>query len=85
MNDIVRILIQVLIVALVGSVPVWLVTRRSRRQFKERFGRQPTNEELDSLGAWLKDPPPKAAGPHARQTTPSAASPKSSFGDDPRA
>lgn len=63
MDDLVPILVKVLAVVLVGSVPLWIATRRSRGEFRRRFGRRPTNRELDDLGAWLKDPADKPPGP----------------------
>jgi hypothetical protein len=85
LDDLIPILIKVLIIVLVGSGPLWLATRRSRKQFRNRFGRTPTDQELDSLGTWLKDPPEKPAQAAARQPTPAPPSPKTSFGNDPRA
>jgi hypothetical protein len=83
-------LIKILAVILFSSIPLWIATRRARGQFRERFGRTPTDLELDSLGAWLKDPepPPGTATPPASpssSTQPSTqSSPKTSFGEGPR-
>lgn len=61
MGDLIYVAVRVLLVILVGAIPVWLATRRSRAEFRRRFGRTPTNAELDDLGAWLKDPADKYA------------------------
>ncbi|HYY93534.1 MAG TPA: hypothetical protein VE713_03380 [Pyrinomonadaceae bacterium] len=69
MGDLIYIVVRVLLVILVGAIPVWLATRRSRAEFRRRFGRTPSNAELDDLGAWLKDPVDKyAAQPQQQQT-----------------
>jgi hypothetical protein len=80
MGELVDIIVKVLVVVLVCSVPVWIATRRARRQFRDRFGRTPTDLEMDSLGAWLKDSPPGST------TTPSSPQPppKTRFGGGPR-
>lgn len=56
MGDLPYIVVKVFLVILVGSIPVWAATRRSRAEFRRRFGRKPTDAELDDLGTWLKDP-----------------------------
>lgn len=68
---------------LFALVPLWLATQRARGQFRARFGRKPTDRELDSLAAWLQDPPPAAPPPARRPDAP--ASPETSFGRDPHA
>ncbi len=67
MGDLIYIVVRVLLVILVGAIPVWLVTRRSRAEFRRRFGRTPTNAELGDLGAWLKDPVDKYAAQRQQQ------------------
>lgn len=68
MGDMLYIIVKVLLLILIGSIPVWVVTRRSRAEFRRRFGRTPTDAELDDLGAWLKDPVDKYA--YQRQQQP---------------
>jgi cytoskeletal protein RodZ len=98
MDDMVIIIVRVLAVVLVGSIPIWIATRRARRQFRERFGRTPSEQELDSLGAWLKDPPAAPAQTPSKQVSSSTQAPadptqtppeqtsiKSTFGNGPRA
>jgi hypothetical protein len=89
MGDIVIIVVRVLAIVLVASIPIWIATRRARGKFRERFGRTPTDLELDSIGAWLKDPP---AAPTSQPTSqppaqsrPTQSSSETSFGRDPRA
>jgi hypothetical protein len=67
MGDLIYIVVRVLLVILIGAIPVWLATRRSRAEFRRRFGRTPTNAELDDLGAWLKDPVDKYATQRQQQ------------------
>ncbi|MDQ3919885.1 MAG: hypothetical protein M3348_15575 [Acidobacteriota bacterium] len=67
MGDLIYVVVRVLLVILVGAIPVWLATRRSRAEFRRRFGRTPTNAELDDLGAWLKDPVDKYAAQRQQQ------------------
>ncbi|MDT5157750.1 MAG: hypothetical protein QOH51_2107 [Acidobacteriota bacterium] len=85
MEDVVVIIVRVLAIVLIGSIPVWLATRRARKKYRERFGRTPTDLELDSLGAWLKDPdPPTGPTPPVSPQSSPQPSPKTSFGEGPR-
>ena len=80
-EDMLFVIVKVLLIILIGSIPVWVATRRSRAEFRRRFGRTPSDAELDDLGAWLKDPvdkyayqreqqqPPQPLPQQARQTT----------------
>jgi hypothetical protein len=68
MGDMLFVIVKVLLIILVGSIPVWIATRRSRAEFRRRFGRAPSDAELDDLGAWLKDPVDKYA--YQRQQPP---------------
>lgn len=69
MEGLIYVVVRVLLVILVGAIPVWLATRRSRAEFRRRFGRTPANAELDDLGAWLRDPVDEyAAQPQQQQT-----------------
>ena len=100
MGGLLYIVVRVLLLVLVVSIPLWIVTRRSRAEFRRRFGRTPTDAELDDLGAWLKDPADEyAARRQPRQPTqqqqsqptephqaPAAqTTPRTSFGADTRA
>jgi hypothetical protein len=68
MGELLYVVVKVLLIILVGSIPVWVATRRSRAEFRRRFGRTPSDAELDDLGAWLKDPVDKYA--YQRQQQP---------------
>jgi len=72
--------LKITLIALGALVPLWLSTRRARAQFRQRFGRTPTARELDSLGAWLQEPPPEP--PHTAPSPPAETSPRTSFGRD---
>lgn len=96
MGDMLYVAVKVLLIVLAGSIPVWAATRRSRAEFRRRFGRAPTDAELDDLGAWLKDPvdryayqrrqqpTPQPLPPQARQAA-TEPQPQTSFGAGPRA
>jgi hypothetical protein len=85
MGDIASIFVRVLVIFLIASIPVWIATRRARRKFRERFGRTPSDLELDSLGAWLKDPPDAPTSQPLAQSQPTQYSSETSFGRDPHA
>jgi hypothetical protein len=93
MGDIVIIVVRVLAIVLAASIPIWIATRRARGKFRERFGRTPTDLELDSIGAWLKDPPAALTSQPTSQFTsqppaqsrPTQSSSETSFGRDSRA
>ncbi|MDT7809302.1 MAG: hypothetical protein QOJ70_3115 [Acidobacteriota bacterium] len=85
MGDVVAIFVRVIIIVLFASIPVWIATRRARRKYRERFGRTPTNLELDSLGAWLKEPTDAPTSQPSAQSPPTEPSSETSFGREPRA
>ena len=84
-------LLRITLLLLFALVPLWLSTRRARRQFRARFGREPEAHELDSIGAWLREPQagpapaPPPAQPPAGQASPAQPSPTTSFGREPGA
>jgi hypothetical protein len=93
MGDVVYIVVRVLVVVLAASIPVWVASRRARKNFRARFGRTPTDLEMDSLGAWLKDPPGTQTPPTANTQPPASPpslqpqqpSPQTTFGRGPGA
>ena len=57
MSDDLEIILDILLVILGGAIPVWLVGRRMRREYRRRYGRTPGERELTSIAAWMEARP----------------------------
>jgi hypothetical protein len=57
MSDDLETILVILGIVLGGAVPVWLIGRRMRREFRRRYGRTPDERELTSIAAWMEPPP----------------------------